>query len=711
MPNDLNFLLARVEKTDPALADEIRAHIEGLASRREFGLNFEHHKPERVPLIGRSIGVGDKVVFVATRGETGVESNDTWVVEGFDGASAKLRNLDADEEATRSLDDLVFVADFRDPIYPGLHSRGAIGRSETKPFHSVINGENYHVLEALMFTHQGKVDAIYIDPPYNSGARDWKYNNNYVDGNDVYRHSKWLAYIERRLKLARRLLDPRESVMIVAIDENEVHRLGLLLQQLFPGSKIQMVTVQVNRSGASIIDQFSRVEEHLFFVHIGSARPIRTSADTTPGTSKFVTEEGVAKPFQWESLQRSGGNSRRQDTKAKFFAVYVDPTTSAVVGCGDHVPLDADRDSAPPPPPGCISQWPIKQDGTEACWQLSAPTLRKYLADGRIRLGRLNKNTGRYGIWFLTSGHMEAINKGELVVEGRDDQGSLIVNNAEGRTRSLVGKTMWTNVAYSATEFGSRLLRNFLPRRKFPFPKSLYSVEDALRFYVGAKPDAVILDFFAGSGTTLHAVARLNRQDGGSRQSICVTNNEVSLEEHASLIAKALRPGDPEWERLGIFEYITEPRVRAALTGVNSDGEPVPGAYRAPDAFPMAEGFEENAEFFDLTYENPALVELDMAFAAIAPLLWLRAGSVGRRIDQRTETFDIADAYAVLFEIDAAASFLEAVTKADGLRVAYIVTDDEPQFQAIAVQLPPAISPVRLYETYLRTFEINTSEE
>ena len=227
------------------------------------------------------------------------------------------------EEAECDTSDLVVVAEFRDPIYPGLRSTGAVERGGDKPYHTIINAENYHALQALLYTHEGKVDAIYIDPPYNTGAKDWRYNNNYVDGDDAYRHSKWLAFMERRLKLAKRLLNPSDSVLIVAIDENEVHRLGLLLQQMFTGCKVQMVTVFINPAGASIIDQFSRVDEHLLFVHIGAARPARTITDTTPGTSTFLTADGDAKAFRWESLLRSGGNSRRQDTKAKFFPVWM----------------------------------------------------------------------------------------------------------------------------------------------------------------------------------------------------------------------------------------------------------------------------------------------------------------------------------------------------------------------------------------------------
>ena len=103
------------------------------------------------------------------------------------------------ESESVAVEDLAIVAEFRDYIYPGLVSTGKVERGEDKPFHTVINGENFHVLEALTFTHRGKIDAVYIDPPYNTGAKDWKYNNDYVESEDLYRHSKWLAFMERRL--------------------------------------------------------------------------------------------------------------------------------------------------------------------------------------------------------------------------------------------------------------------------------------------------------------------------------------------------------------------------------------------------------------------------------------------------------------------------------------------------------------------------------
>ena len=254
-------------------------------------------------------------------------------------------------------------------------------------------------------------------------------------------------------------------------------------------------------------------------------------------------------------------------------------------------------------------------------------------------------------------------------------------------------------------------MSTLLPRRTFPFPKSLYAVEDALRFFVKEKPKAIILDFFSGSGTTAHAVMRLNRQDSGRRQCISVTNNEVAADEQKALREKGLRPGDTEWEQHGICDYITKPRVRAAITGKTPDGDLIKGDYKFTDEFPMAEGFEENAEFFTLTYETPISVSHNRAFERVAPLLWIRAGSNGKRIDKLpVEGWAVADTYGLLAEIDSATPFIKAVNKAKNLRIAYIVTDDDRRFQAIARRLSAGVEPVRLYESYLTNFSFANGE-
>lgn len=249
------------------------------------------------------------------------------------------------------------------------------------------------------------------------------------------------------------------------------------------------------------------------------------------------------------------------------------------------------------------------------------------------------------------------------------------------------------------------MLTALLGGRRFPFPKSLYAVEDALRFVVAHKPKAIVLDFFSGSGTTAHAVMRLNKQDGGGRQCISVTNNEVGPDEHATLRNDGRRPGDAAWEQWGICDYITKPRIKAAITGKTPEGQPIKGDYRFADEFSMADGFEENAEFFTLTYENPVAVSHNRAFARVAPLLWMRAGSEGRRIDALPAAgWEVADTYGLLTELDAAGPFADAIAKAGTVRVAYIVTDDERRFQAIVRQLPDHVQPVRLYESYLTNF-------
>ena len=314
-----------------------------------------------------------------------------------------------------------------------------------------------------------------------------------------------------------------------------------------------------------------------------------------------------------------------------------------------------------------------------------------------------------FAVTYLKSGVRQQIANGEIVRDGTDKYGYPIYLTK--KASASWPRTLWNKRSHNASVYGSTLLRSIIPGRKFPFPKSLYAVEDTLRFVIANKPDAIVLDFFSGSGTTAHAVMRLNKQDGERRQCISVTNNEVAANEHKALREQGLRPGDPDWEKLGICDYITKPRVEAAITGKTPDGEPIKGDYKFTDEFPMADGFEANAEFFTLTYETPVAVNYQTAFARIAPLLWLRAGSKGNRIDKLPKAgWAVADTYGLLVDLDAATDFLKAARKADGLRIAYIVTDDERRFQSLARRLPDGVEPIRLYESYLTNFAFTNGE-
>jgi adenine-specific DNA-methyltransferase len=295
------------------------------------------------------------------------------------------------------------------------------------------------------------------------------------------------------------------------------------------------------------------------------------------------------------------------------------------------------------------------------------------------------------------------IEAGSVVIDGHRADGSVIAKYS-GATSKMV-TTQWDYTPHSAEHGGTGILKAVIPDRRFPFPKSLFAVEDSLQLFVGDKPDAIILDFFSGSGTTAHAVIRLNRQDSGRRQSISVTNNEVGPEEQGKLRNAGLRPGDAEWERFGICDYITKPRIAAAITGKTPEGEPIKGDYKFNDEFPMAQGFEENAEFFTLTYETPVAVSHNRAFERIAPLLWMRAGSEGRRIEKLPDQgWEVADSYGLLIDLDKSAAFAEAIGGKEAICVAYVVTDDDRRFQSVVRQLPGSVEPVRLYESYLTNF-------
>ena len=717
----LSDLIARVKARDSTLGAELEREFKVLASRRAFGLNFERHRPESVELPGRALRRGDKVRILPPRGTVERGDQRLWRVTRLTGSRdagvAQVELLDAEHHKTAeiSVEDLVVVAEFRDLVYPGLSSTGRVTRGGDKPFHTVINGENFHVLEALTYTHRGAIDAIYIDPPYNSGATDWKYNNAYVEKEDLYRHSKWLAMIERRLRVAKLLLNPDRSVLLVTIDAREYLRLGLLLEQLFPEARIQMISTVINPKGVSVVGGFRRADEYIFVVMFGDASPSRlpltaewspssivsggfAADDDTEGRPTELGEQARVGPG-WTSMMRRGSEAARTDRPGMFYPIYADPQSRRIVEVGEPLPEGVD---VAPERSGWTAILPIRRNGSQGRWQISAGELRERINQGRIRLGRPTA----YGfvVNYLPDGAFREVQSDAYEIVGRAEDGSLIAFRKTDED-SRVAPTQWKIASHNASEHGSGLLESFIPSRRFPFPKSLYAVEDVLRFFLAHNRDAVVLDFFAGSGTTAHAVMRLNRQDGGRRQCILVTNNEVAADEQTALREAGLRPGDPDWEKWGICEYITKPRIAAAITGTTPEGATIDGDYRFTDVFAIAEGFEENAEFFTLTYEASVAVSHNLAFRRIAPLLWMRAGSEGTRIDDLpTCGWAVANTYSLLVDLDQATAFCEAVGAVRSLRIAYIVTDDDRRFQAVSRAIPSCVEPVRLYESYLTNF-------
>ena len=560
----LSNLLRQVETENSQLAADLKREVEALSHRRAFGLNFERHIPETVELPNRPVRRGDKVRFLPERGErpSSVDRR-VWRVDrirrkGRGRVADLVRQQDLEaglETESRAVEDLVVIAEFRDPIYPGLVSIGKVERGGHKPFHTVINAENFHALQVLLYTHEGRVDAIYIDPPYNSGARDWKYNNDYVDSDDAYRHSKWLAMMERRLKLAKRLLNPEKSVMMVAIDEREVHRLALLLEQVFQGDDIQMITSVISGAGRVRPGKFSLVEEHIFVVTVGAAVAIpwsRNMLDPIRG------DRGDTVRVEWKGLRRRNAANRRGTRPNQFYPIFIETQSHTIHSIGDPVADDVDRHSVIAPE-GTRALWPLKPDGTEMLWGLTPDALRRNWGSGYVRIGR------RGTVQYLETGTIADIVDGSIAVSGRAKDGSVIGSKPIDED-TPTPKRVWYLPSHNAEKGGTRILTKLISGRRFPYPKSLYAVEDILRFFLAETRDAVVLDFFAGSGTTAHAVMRLNRLDRGRRRCISVTNNEVSPDEEDQLRSQGHRPGDPAWEQWGICEYITKPRLEAAVT-------------------------------------------------------------------------------------------------------------------------------------------------
>lgn len=695
----LDDLIARIP--EPALRTELAAAAEEMRKRKRFGLVFEEHVPEVTVLRDFPIKPGDTVVR-----RDDATAKKPLLVEKVTTKEATVRPANDESAPAESVSqtELMTVKRFGEPIYPALTSVASVNQGEGRASNAVINGENYHVLQLLTFLHEGQVDCVYLDPPYNTGAKDWKYNNDYVDTNDAWRHSKWLSMMEKRLRLVKRLLKD-DSVLIVTIDEHEVHHLGVLLEQIFPDAVRQLVSIVINPKGVTET-RFSRVEEYAFFCFLGTAEVSGFGDDLlTPLTDDVGG--GGSKP-RWKGLLRSGTNARRKDRENLFFPVLIDPGKGAVVGAGDPLPLDEEPDFGTKID-GCTPVWPVRKDKSLGNWGVGHITLRELIKKGYVRVGGFDEARNTWALTYLTRRHRDQIDAGVLQKIGFDDEKNVIeVQYSDLNQRRI--KRIWHRSTHDAGANGSDLLKAFLPgERKFSFPKSLYAVRDCLGAVLATKTDALVVDVFAGSGTTLHASMSLNSQDGGSRRCILVTNNELSVEDETRLRKEGRFPGDEEFESHGVFEAVAKPRLTSAITGKLPDGTPVSGTY--VDGTEYAKGFSETCEFFRMDYLEPSEVELGRQFEAILPSLWLAAGAKGKRpTTEAAKGFLVPDdcPFGVLLSEAKFREFSEVLTERDDVTHVWLVTDSERAFADMREALPGQYRVAMLYRDFLRNFAINT---
>jgi len=536
--------------TDPILREQLRRSYDALASRRRYGLIYEKCDPEP-----------------STEGPP------------EDRVSHTLRHLGAVERGT-----------------PG------------RPRHAVISGENLHALEIWLEDHEGRVDCVYIDPPYNTGARGWTYNNRYDGEADAWPHSRWLSMMESRLQLAGRLLSA-DGVLIVTIDEHEVHHLAMLLEQLFPDCRRQMVTIVNNAAGVSQ-GGFYRVEEYALFCFRGDSRPV-------PGADDMLSEQEKPTPLWFSHIRYGGTNDVPSKRPGLVYPIAIDPERLRIVGVGKtlseriadgdiEVSGRSELDRWLPGPDESLDGhpviWPFRKNGALATWQNQPETLLELAREGFVQVRSFPRGPGtnRWSVSYVKAGHRQKVHDGEIPILRREpDQGPYVLGEPR---RDVVAKTVWKRSSHDAGKWGKRVLRELLGESPFDYPKSPYAVRDALAAVVGDDQDALIVDFFAGSGTTLHATMMLNAHDGGRRRCLMATDNPVPEPVAKVLRAGGHRPGDEPYERAGIFQAVTRPRIVAAVTGKSANGEVLAAHYL--DGRPYADGYDETVDFFELEYGN-----------------------------------------------------------------------------------------------------------
>ena len=387
----------------------------------------------------------------------------------------------------------------------------------------LISGDNLEVLKLLQKGFSGKVKAIYIDPPYNTG-RNLIYPNDYRDGIRAYLdvtgqseagarltsnpttggrfHTNWLSMIYPRLRLARELL-ASDGVLVCTIDDNEVSQLGVLLREVFEEGNYDHTCVPIVHNPRGVQGKnFSSVHEYAFFVYRAGMKAIR---------NREINESHV----DWSQFRNWGGESRREDAKNCFYAIKV--RDGEIVGFGDVSPQDM-HPRQTETVDGISLVYPIDRSGVERKWRYARQSVAEVSDSLRAR-----KTPYGYEI----------------------DIGK----------RFGLYKTVWNDKRYDANDYGTGLVNELVPGSPFTFPKSLWAVYDCLLAATGDDPNAIVLDFFAGSGTTAHAVMELNRNIGGSRRFVLVQLPEPVTESE---------------EFPTIFD-VTKARVRAAGQGLKRE--------------------------------------------------------------------------------------------------------------------------------------------
>ena len=350
----------------------------------------------------------------------------------------------------------------------------------------LIEGDNLAALQLLEKTHKRKIDLIYIDPPYNTGAKDWKYSNSFVSGDDMFWHSKWLSFMRSRLMIARELLS-EQGIICVTIDDYEMSALWLLLDEIFGEyNHLGTVTIRNNPKGRMGNRKISQVHEYaIFFGKSNLSKISKLPVAPEEKSHHYVADEN-GMYYVKVNLRKQGvdseGVNKDGSYKSRYFPIFYDPQSKKISPYDDSLP---------------VKILPIDSSGNVRIWRRDKQGVELLYKNNDLIVDKVK---GNYQISFRFRG-------------GLDGQ---------------MPKSIWIDPRFSASEYGTSELNKLIGREKFQYPKSVYAVMQCI-LCMSEKIDALILDFFAGSGTTGHAVMKLNAEDGGKRKFILCTNNENNI--------------------------------------------------------------------------------------------------------------------------------------------------------------------------------------
>lgn len=392
-------------------------------------------------------------------------------------------------------EDVVLECKNKYPIVRSVEDR-RIRNNEIDPVNVLIEGDNYHALQVLNYTHKGKVDVIYIDPPYNTGNKDFIYNDTFIGDDDGYRHSKWLSFMEKRLQLAKELLKDT-GVIFISIDDNEQAQLKLLCDSVF-GEKnfINYISWKKRSTGGQVKDG-SLITQTEFVLIYAKTKPLLTLNKL----SRIKLDN------KWRDFRKSGGQWQKRFRPNQFYPFYFNKNTNKL----SLEIIDSDD----------ILIYPQDNLGVDGYWSNGMETAKIRLENNEFIVKKSKKDT--YKIYQL-----------EI---SKDDEN--------------VGNFLDIPLVQSVNEIKELNL-------EFDTVKPLSFINFILK--ISSQKDSLILDFFAGSGTTGHAMLELNKEDGGNRKFILVTNNGDEKSEHK------------------IAEKITYERLKKVMNGyTNKKGEHIQG--------------------------------------------------------------------------------------------------------------------------------------